>query len=240
MYATKDKKGHIKISLTLTFKVNCQGQVIGFVFFEILDLEKVRIDTEILSLLYIQPEIRKVMIVYRHDLEFEGQPSRSSDLFQFFWDPGPRKCQNRHQDQLCIIITSLVMNGQVEGRLTSIFKVIRQGYVIHFNIFEFYDLDLVENDTNLIALSHLHQKISRLTNIGKNSAFWLRSWTFDVMTYVTWQRQDYVTYVKMCLPSLVTDTMRRFLRLESSKKLQGKNARGVVSTPPGRPRVNLF
>ena len=37
----------------------------------------------------------------------------------------------------------------------------------------------------------------------------------------------------MCLPSLVTDTMRRFLRLESSKKLQGKNARGVVPTPLG-------
>ena len=48
------------------------------------------------------------------------------------------------------------------------------------------------------------------------------------MTYVTWQRQDDVTYAKMCLPSLVTDTMRRFLRLESSKQLQGKNARGVV------------
>ena len=32
----------------------------------------------------------------------------------------------------------------------------------------------------------------------------------------------------MCLPSRVTDTMRRFLRLESSKKLQGKNARGVI------------
>ena len=63
------------------------------------------------------------------------------------------------------------MNGQVEGRLTSNFKVIRQGHVIHFNIFEFYVLDLVENDTNLIALSHLHQKISRLTNNGKNSAF---------------------------------------------------------------------
>ena len=37
----------------------------------------------------------------------------------------------------------------------------------------------------------------------------------------------------MCLPSLVTDTMRRFLRLESSKKLQGKNARGMVPTPLG-------
>ena len=54
-------KGHIKVSLTLTFKVNCQGQVIDFVFVEIPDLENVRIDTEILSLLYIQPEIRKVI-----------------------------------------------------------------------------------------------------------------------------------------------------------------------------------
>ena len=84
MYATKDKKGHIKVSLTLTFKVNCQGQVIGFVSFKILDLEKVRIDTEILSVLYIQPEIRKVIIVYIYDLDFEGQSSRSSNLFQFF------------------------------------------------------------------------------------------------------------------------------------------------------------
>ena len=49
---------------------------------------------------------------------------------------------------------------------------------------------------------------------------------------VTWQRQDDVTYAKMCLPSLVTDTMRRFSPLESSKKLQGKNARGVVPTHP--------
>ena len=61
MYTTKDKKGHIKVNLTLTFKVNCQGQIFDFVFFEILDLEKVRIDTETLSLLYIQPEIRKVI-----------------------------------------------------------------------------------------------------------------------------------------------------------------------------------
>ena len=76
MYTTKNNKGHIKVSLTLTFMVKCRGHVIGF-FFEILDLE-------ILSVLYIQPEIRKVpkvIIVYIHDLDFEGQPSRSSDLF---------------------------------------------------------------------------------------------------------------------------------------------------------------
>ena len=81
MYTTKDKKGHIKVSLTLTFKVNCQGQIIDFVFFEILDLEKVRIDPEILSVPYKQAEIWKVIIVYMYDLEFEGQPSRSRDLF---------------------------------------------------------------------------------------------------------------------------------------------------------------
>ena len=81
MYTTKDNKGHMKVSLTSTFKVKCHGQVIGFVFFEILDLEKVRIDTEIMSVPYIQPEIRKVIIVYIYDHGFEGQPSRSSDLF---------------------------------------------------------------------------------------------------------------------------------------------------------------
>ena len=64
------------------------------------------------------------------------------------------------------------MNVQVVGGLTSNFKVIRQDHVIYFSIFEFYDLNYVENDTNLIDLSHLHQKIlSRLTNNGKNSAF---------------------------------------------------------------------
>ena len=62
----------INVSLTLKFKVNCQSQVISFIFFEILDLKQVRIDTENLSLLNIEPEIRKVIIlyyiVYIHDL----------------------------------------------------------------------------------------------------------------------------------------------------------------------------
>ena len=48
------------------------------------------------------------------------------------------------------------MNGQVEGSLTSNFKVLRQGHVIYFNIFGFYDLNFVEIDTNLITLSRLH------------------------------------------------------------------------------------
>ena len=49
---------------------------------------------------------------------------------------------------------------------------------------------------------------------------WLLSWTFDVMTHVTWQRHNDDTYVKMCLP---TDTVtRRFLRLELSKDYSWK------------------
>ena len=92
MHTIKDNKGHIKVSLTVTFEVKCQGHVIGFNFFKILDLEKVRIDTEILSVLCIQPEIRKVIIVYIYDLGFEGKPSRSSDLLQLFGDPQPQEC----------------------------------------------------------------------------------------------------------------------------------------------------
>ena len=152
MYTTKDNKGHVKVSLTLRFRVKCQGQVINFIIFEILVLDKVRIDPEIMSVLYIQPEIRKVKIVYIHDLDFEGQPSRSSDLFKFFWNPRPQECWNEHQGQLCIITTSPVKKGQVEERLTSNFKVILQGHVIYFNIFGLYDLNYVENDTNLITL----------------------------------------------------------------------------------------
>ena len=50
------------------------------------------------------------------------------------------------------------MNGQVEESSTwKNFKVIRQGHVIYFNIFGFYNLDYVQNDTNLITLSHLLQ-----------------------------------------------------------------------------------
>ena len=231
MYTTKYKKGHIKVRLTLRFKVNCQGQVIDFVFFEILDLEKVRIDTEISSLLYTQPEIWKVIIVYIYDFGFKGQPSRSSDLFQFFWDPWSQKCQNRHQDQLCIIITSLVMDSQVEGSLTSNFKVIRQGHVIYSNIFEFYDLNYVENDTNLIALSHLHQKISRLTNSSKNSVFWPPSWTFHVMTcHVTASRWCHICQNVSPIPS--NRYHEAIFAIGIIKKVTGKNARGVATTPP--------
>ena len=47
--------------LTFIFKVYYQGQVIDFGFSEILDLANVRIDTKIMTVACIQPQIRKVI-----------------------------------------------------------------------------------------------------------------------------------------------------------------------------------
>ena len=50
-----------KYGLTLKINVDHQGQVADFGFFEILDIENVRIDTKIESIVGIQPEISKVI-----------------------------------------------------------------------------------------------------------------------------------------------------------------------------------
>ena len=160
MYTTRDTRGHVGVWLTLIFKVNHQGHKIYFHFFDISDLKNARIDTKIKSVSWLQPEITKVIPVHMYDLDFQGQPSRSRNLFWFIRVHRPWKCWNRHQDHLCTIITSLVMKGQFWGSSTLNFKVIRQGHVINSNIFEFPDLENVRNNTNLIALSRILRKIS--------------------------------------------------------------------------------
>ena len=50
-----------KYGLTLKINVNHQGQVADFGFFEILNIENVRIDTKIESIAGILPEISKVI-----------------------------------------------------------------------------------------------------------------------------------------------------------------------------------
>ena len=83
MYTKKDKKGHIQISLTLTFKFNCRAQAIDFVFLDPLFRESYKRHRN-LVFTYTQPAIGNFIIVYIYDLGFEGQPS--SDLFQFARD----------------------------------------------------------------------------------------------------------------------------------------------------------
>ena len=61
MFTARDTKGYTQMCLTFIFKFNHQSQVTDFAFFEILDLENVRIDSEIKFLACIQPEIGKVI-----------------------------------------------------------------------------------------------------------------------------------------------------------------------------------
>ena len=61
MYTTKDKGGHINVTLTLTFKVSSQGEVNYFGDFVIPDVEKVRFDTKIKSVSCIQAKLKKVI-----------------------------------------------------------------------------------------------------------------------------------------------------------------------------------
>ena len=74
--------------MTLSFKVNCQPSRLTCILLLLeiaLTLKKLKSTPMILSVLYIQTMlIWKVIIVYIYDLDFDGQPSRSSNLFQFF------------------------------------------------------------------------------------------------------------------------------------------------------------
>ena len=70
--------------LTFIFKVNHQGQVTDFAFFEILDLANVRIDTEIKFLACIQPEIRKVIQLICGTLSFKVNRQGHVIFFNIF------------------------------------------------------------------------------------------------------------------------------------------------------------
>ena len=61
MHTTKDKEGHINVTLTLTFKVSSQVEVNYFGDFVIPDVDKVRIDTKIKSVSCIQAKLKNVM-----------------------------------------------------------------------------------------------------------------------------------------------------------------------------------
>ena len=75
--------------LTFIFKFNHQGQLTNSVFFEILDLANIRIDTKIKCVACIQPGMRKVIQRsykgHMCDHKFQGQPSRSHNFFMVIY-----------------------------------------------------------------------------------------------------------------------------------------------------------
>ena len=59
MYSARDSEGHLKVCLTLIFKVNYRGQVTYVSHIEIPNIRYVQIDTNIVSLSRIQPMMNK-------------------------------------------------------------------------------------------------------------------------------------------------------------------------------------
>ena len=124
------------------------------------------------------------------------------------------------------------MNGRVEGSLTSNFKVIRQGHVTYFNIFGFYDLNYVENDTNFITLSHLHQKLSRLTNNGKKQCILttvMYIWRHD-MCHVTASRWCHIC--QNVSPISSNRYAEAIFAIGIIKKVTGEKRQGGWYPPP--------
>ena len=59
MYSARDNEDHLKVCLTLIFKVNYGGQVTFVSHFEIPNIGYVQIDTKIESVSRIQPMMNK-------------------------------------------------------------------------------------------------------------------------------------------------------------------------------------
>jgi len=59
MYSARDNKGDLKVCSTLNFKVEYRGRGFGMHFCELPDIENVILDTKIIILAHILPEIFK-------------------------------------------------------------------------------------------------------------------------------------------------------------------------------------
>ena len=59
MYSARNNEGHLKVCLTLIFKVNFKGQVTYVSHIEIKNIGYVQIDTNIESVSRIQPMMNK-------------------------------------------------------------------------------------------------------------------------------------------------------------------------------------
>ena len=80
MYSARDNEDHLKVCLTLIFKVNYRGQATCVSHIEIPNIGYVQIDTNIVSITYTTHDEQGVTIS-NFDLDFQGHPLRSSDKF---------------------------------------------------------------------------------------------------------------------------------------------------------------
>ena len=81
MYSAWDNERHLKVCLTLIFKINYRGQATYVSHIEIPNIGYVQIDTNIVSLSRIQPMMNNGVTISNSDLDFQGHHLRSSDKF---------------------------------------------------------------------------------------------------------------------------------------------------------------
>ena len=162
MYSARDNEGHLKVCLTLIFKVNYRGQVTYFSHNEIPNIGYVQIDRNIVSSSRIQPMMnkrsQKVTLTLIFKVILWGQVKK------FWWhrDTCHLTQWNRHVDLVYIIYTTKNKEIDTIVNLTLILKVNCQGHVINFGLFDITDLDLVRIDTKIKSVSCIQPKITKV------------------------------------------------------------------------------
>ena len=81
MYSSRDNEDHLKVCLTLIFKVNYRGQVTYVSHIEIPNIGYVQIDTKHCVFITYTTHNEQGVTISNSDLDFQGYPSRSSDKF---------------------------------------------------------------------------------------------------------------------------------------------------------------
>ena len=153
MYSARDNEGHLKVCLTLIFKVNCGGQVTNVKHRIYLTRKQ-----EWSCITYTTLDEQGVTISnFAHD--FQGYPLRSSEEFKLLLDLWHQILWHRHVDLVYIIYTTKNEEGHKIVSLALTLKVNRRSHVTYFGLFEITDLDLVRIDTKIKSVSCIQPKI---------------------------------------------------------------------------------
>ena len=81
MYSARDNEGHLKVCLTLIFKVNYGGQVTYISHIDIPNIGYVQIWHQHCVFITYTTHDEQGVTISNSDLDFQGHPSRSTENF---------------------------------------------------------------------------------------------------------------------------------------------------------------
>ena len=162
MYSARDNEGHLKVSLTLIFKVNYRVQVTYVSHNEIPNIGYVQIDWNIVSSSQIQPMMNKRSQKVTLTLIFKVILWVQVKKIRWHRDTWHWTQWNQHVDLVYIIHKTKNKEIHTLVNLTLILKVNCQGHVINFGLFEITDLELVRIDTKIKSVSCIQPQITKV------------------------------------------------------------------------------